>query len=151
MEWMFLSCHNYWIVCRLVRRDGGEPFLAYSPFSSIENSSELFRAYLGAVLSVQNDVPVETSAFNLEMKLDDISEEMDHRPFPEGDMTLIIGGSGACSSTNDSSMVPTTCPSAITSGHTDEPGLMVCPIRGRFLVSWLTRLLADYFLLPALP
>lgn len=148
MEWMFYSCHNYWIVCRLVRRDDGESFLAYSPCSSIENSSEQFRAFLGAVLSVQNAVPVETSTFDPEMKLDDISGEMESAPFPEDDN---VGGSEACSSTIDSSMVPTTCPRVTTSGHTDEPGLMVCPIPCHFLISWLTRLFADYFLAPTLP
>ncbi|KIL58963.1 hypothetical protein M378DRAFT_27259 [Amanita muscaria Koide BX008] len=38
MEWLFLTCHNYWIVCRLVR-DDVHPFLAYSPMINIEDSS----------------------------------------------------------------------------------------------------------------
>jgi hypothetical protein len=149
MEWMFLSCHNYWIVCRLVRRDDGELFLAYSPCSSIENSSEQFRAFLGAVFSVQNAVPVETSAFDPEIILDNISEGMDYAHFPEED---IVGSSGACGPTDVPSMVPTIPSRTITSGHAEEPaGLMVRPISGHFLINWLTRLLADYFFLSALP
>ena len=127
MEWMFLSCHNYWIVCRLVRRHDGEPFLAYSPVSSIENSSEPFRAFLGAVLSVQNGVPVQTSTFDPEMKLHDIT---DHGPFPDDDIGL----------TNVSSKVLMTPihSRAITSGHTEDPGLLVRPKPDHFLVIWLT-------------
>jgi len=60
MEWMFLTCHNYWIVCRLVR-DDDHPYLAYSPKISTENSSEPFRAYLGAILSAVKDVSVKSS------------------------------------------------------------------------------------------
>ena len=104
---MFLSCHNYWIICHLVSRHDGEPFLVYSPCSSIKNSSEPFRAFLGAVLSVQNGVPVHTSTINPEMKLN-------YGPFADND---IVG-----SSTNVSSKVPTT----ITSGHTEDSGLLVC-------------------------
>ena len=29
MEWLFLTCHNYWIVCRLVR-DDEHPFEHFS-------------------------------------------------------------------------------------------------------------------------
>lgn len=114
MEWMFLSCLNYWIICRLVRRDDGKTFLAYSPISSIENSSEPFRAFLGAVLSVKNGVPVQASTFDPEMKLDDI---MDHGLFPDDDIGL----------TNVSSKVPTSTihSHAITSGHTEDAGLLV--------------------------
>src|SRR5882757_9201571 len=36
--WLFLTCHNYWIVCRLVR-DDDHPFLAYSPRNYIEPST----------------------------------------------------------------------------------------------------------------
>jgi len=84
MEWLFLSCHNYWIVCRLVR-DDEHPFLAYSPMISIEDSSEPFRAFLGAILSVIKDVSVEPSAFDLDMELDTIIEE-DEGPLPEDDV-----------------------------------------------------------------
>jgi hypothetical protein len=66
MEWLFLTCHNHWIVCRLVR-DDDNPYLAYSPgisAISIQESSEPFRAFLGAILSVVKDVPVESSAYN---------------------------------------------------------------------------------------
>ena len=74
MEWLFLSCHNYWIVCRLVR-DDDHPYLAYSPEITIKDSSEPFRAFLGAILSVAKDVPVECSAYSSDMELDIIEGE----------------------------------------------------------------------------
>ncbi|SRR6266550_1422027 len=67
MEWLFLSCHNYWIVCRLVK-DEDHPFLAYSPITSIENSSEPFQAFLGAILSVIKGVAVVPSTFDPDME-----------------------------------------------------------------------------------
>ncbi|KAM6493292.1 hypothetical protein JOM56_011426 [Amanita muscaria] len=69
MEWLFLTCHNYWIVCRLVR-DDQHPYLVYSSKISIEDSSEPFRAFLGAILSVVQGVPVEHSTYSPDMKLD---------------------------------------------------------------------------------
>ena len=71
MEWLFLTCHNYWIVCRLVK-DDDHPFLAYSPMISIESSSVPFRALLGAILSVVETVPVEPSEFSPDMEFDQI-------------------------------------------------------------------------------
>ena len=65
---MALSCHNYWIVCRLVR-DDDHPFLAYSPMISIEDSSVPFRALLGAVLSIVKNIAVEPIKFNPNMIL----------------------------------------------------------------------------------
>jgi hypothetical protein len=94
MQWLFLSCHNYWIVCRLVR-DDDHPYLAYSPEFSIEDSSEPFRAFLGAILSVVKGVPVESSAYNSDMEFDTfdtIEEEADKGPLPEDD---IDDGSGS--------------------------------------------------------
>ncbi|KAH9973315.1 hypothetical protein BGW80DRAFT_1459207 [Lactifluus volemus] len=73
-EWLFLTCFNYWIVCRLVR-DDHHPYLVYSPGISIQESSEPFRAFLGAILSVVKDVPVESSAYNPNIELDTIEEE----------------------------------------------------------------------------
>ena len=74
MEWLFLTCYKYWIVCRLVR-DDDIPYLAYSPGISIQELSEPFRAFLGAILSVVKDVPVESSAYNPNTQLDTIEEE----------------------------------------------------------------------------
>ncbi|KAF8495478.1 hypothetical protein F5888DRAFT_1711201 [Russula emetica] len=90
MEWLFLTCCNYWIVCRLVR-DDDNPYLAYSPGISIQESSEPFRAFLGAISSVVKDVPVESSAYNPNIQLDTIEEEQDDGPLPEYD---IDDGSG---------------------------------------------------------
>ncbi|KAH9049838.1 hypothetical protein EDB84DRAFT_1555805 [Lactarius hengduanensis] len=58
MEWVFLTCHNYWVVFRLVSNND-DPFLAFSPMCSIEDSSEPFRAFLGAILSVLYGAPGE--------------------------------------------------------------------------------------------
>ena len=108
MEWLFMTCHNHWIVCRLVR-DDVRPFLAYSPMISIENSSEPFRALFGAVLSVVKSVSVETSEFSPGMELDVIPEEQE-APLPEHDIDE--------ETVNDP---PDSC------NHHAEPGLMVCP------------------------
>jgi hypothetical protein len=85
MEWLFLTCHNYWIVCCLVRDDDC-PYLAYSPKISIEDSSEPFRAFLGAILSVVKEVPVESSAYNPDMQRATIEEEQGDGPSPEDDV-----------------------------------------------------------------
>ncbi|KAI9464522.1 hypothetical protein BJY52DRAFT_1145192 [Lactarius psammicola] len=115
MEWLFLTCHNYWIICHLAR-DDENPFLAYSPNYSIENSSEPFRAFLGAILSIIKAVPVQTSVFNPDMELDIIPEEVDNGP--EDD---IVDGSGADISSN----VPSTRSRATTSREATESGLMI--------------------------
>ena len=85
MEWLFLTCYNHWIVCRLVR-DDDNPYLAYSPGISIQESSEPFRAFIGAILSVVKDVPVESSTYNPNIELDTIKEEQDDGPLPEYDI-----------------------------------------------------------------
>lgn len=72
MEWLFLTCHNHWIIFRLVQ-DNNHPFLAYSPMVSIENSSKPFLAFLGCVLSGAQGTAVAPSPFKLDM-LDDIKE-----------------------------------------------------------------------------
>jgi hypothetical protein len=90
-EWLFFSCHNYWIVCRLVR-DDHHPYLAYSPEIAIKDSSEPFRAFLGAILSVVKGVPVECSTYSSDMQLDIIEEEEDDGLFPKDD---VVDDSGA--------------------------------------------------------
>ena len=106
MEWLFLTCHNYWIVCRLVK-DDRHPFLAYSPKISINDSSQPFRAFLGAILSVLNGVEIEPSTFNPNIQLDTITEDIDTTEPP------------------------------VTRFHTHpdnaEPELMVCPFVGSYL------------------
>ena len=84
MEWLFLSCHNYWIVCRLVRVTT-ILILRSGSGITIKDSSEPFRAFLGAILSVIKDVPVERSAYSSDMELDIIEEE-DDGLLPEGDI-----------------------------------------------------------------
>jgi hypothetical protein len=76
MEWLFLTCHNYWIVCRLVE-DDNHPYLAYSPKISIEDSSEPFRAFLGSILSVVRDFPVVAgSTYSPDMQLESSSSSI---------------------------------------------------------------------------
>ena len=92
MEWLFLTCHNSWVAFRLV--SGGpntKPFLAYSPVFTIQDSSEPFRALLGAVLSVKTGVSVQESAYHPYTDLGIIDEEVDDGPLPEDD---IDDGSG---------------------------------------------------------
>lgn len=132
MEWLFLSCHNYWIVCRLVR-DDRHPFLAYSPIISIEDSSEPFRAFLGAVLSVINNASVDPSAFNPDMELDTIIEDEDEGPLSEDD---IDDGSGAylgSSSKETSTDPPVTRGRKRPRDESTESGLMVCPFLDCYL------------------
>ncbi|KAI0294177.1 hypothetical protein BC826DRAFT_1012766 [Russula brevipes] len=83
--WLFLTCYNYWIVCRLVK-DDVKPYLAYSQGISIDDSSEPFRAFLGAILSVVKGVAVEPSAYNPNIQLDTIEENQDKGPLPEDDI-----------------------------------------------------------------
>jgi hypothetical protein len=74
-------------------RDDDNPYLAYSPGISIQESSEPFRAFLGAILSVVKDVPVESSAYNPNIELDTIEEEQDD--IDDGSEYQDSSGSGA--------------------------------------------------------
>ncbi|KAH9027919.1 hypothetical protein EDB84DRAFT_286205 [Lactarius hengduanensis] len=121
MEWMFLTCHNYWIVCRLVS-DDDNPFLAFSPMFSIEGSSEPFRAFLSAILSVLSGAPVQVSEFNPTIVLDIIPEEGDGGPF-EDDVDDGSGEYRGRSTTNISSTPPMTR-SRATSRDAAESELM---------------------------
>jgi hypothetical protein len=67
-------------------RDDDHPYLAYSPEITIKDSSEPFRAFLGAILSVVKDVPVERSAYSSDMELDIVEEEEEDGPLPEDDI-----------------------------------------------------------------
>jgi hypothetical protein len=128
MEWLFLSCHNYWVVCRLVK-DDEHPFLAYSSMINIQDSSEPFRAFLGAILSVVTGVSVEPSTFNPHMELDIIIEEEEEDPgfLPEDD---IENGSRAYrggSSKGTATKSPLTRGIKHSRDEGNESGLMVCP------------------------
>jgi hypothetical protein len=67
-------------------RHHGHCFLVYSPRISIEDSSEPFRALLGAILSVIKDVPVKQNEFNPALQFDLIVEEKITDPLPEDDI-----------------------------------------------------------------
>lgn len=58
-----------------MRRDDDNPYLVYSPWISIQNSSEPFQAFLGAILSVHKNVPVDHGTYDLSIELDTINEE----------------------------------------------------------------------------
>jgi hypothetical protein len=75
-EWLFLTCHNSWIVFRLVNVNG-DRILAYSPVLEIANSSIPFRAYLGALLSVIEDFPVLQTVFAANPILETLPEDSD--------------------------------------------------------------------------
>src|ERR1700692_3251703 len=108
MEWLFLSCHNYWIVCRLVK-DDDHPFFDYSIITSNKDSSDPFRAFLGAILSVIKGVAVEPSPFNPNMELDIIIEEDDDPGIlPEDDIGDSSGAYPGSSSTGTATDPPLT-------------------------------------------
>ncbi len=75
MEWLFLTCHNHWIVLRLVKGGSKPPFLAFSPLITMEDSSVPFRAFLGAILSVVKGVVVGASASDDSQIFDTIDKE----------------------------------------------------------------------------
>lgn len=58
--------------------------MAASPKISIKDSSEPFRAFLGAILSVPKGAHIEPSTFNPDMQLHTIIEDTDEGP-PEDD------------------------------------------------------------------
>jgi hypothetical protein len=130
MEWLFLSCHNYWIVCRLVK-DDNHPFLAYSPLTSIENTSEPYRAFLGAILSDIKGIAVAPSPFNPDMELDSVVEEdKDKVPGipPQDDIDHGSGGFPDSSSTGTARDLSLTscCGCKHICDEDTESGLMVC-------------------------
>ncbi len=116
---------------------------------SMEDSSMPFRAFLGAILSVQEGVAVQPSVFNPDMELDIIPDDEDNWPLPEDDIDDGSGLYRGSSRTSTSLEVPMTRSRVTTSREAAESGLMVRPIPGT-PVSWLTRLLVDYFLLPTI-
>jgi hypothetical protein len=129
-EWLFLTCHNYWIVCRLVS-DDHNPFLAYSPAISIEESSEPFRAFLGAILSVAKGVRVEPSAYNPNITLDNIEEEQDDGPLPEDDIDDGSEYRGSSGSAADTTPPKTRSRHRNSRGNT-ESELLVHTFLGRY-------------------
>jgi hypothetical protein len=133
MEWLFLTCHNYWIVCRLVR-DDDHPFLAYSPKISIKDSSEPFRAFLGAILSVLKGAHIEPSTFNPDMQLDTIIEDTDEGPLPEDDIDDHSGAYPGGSSKGGATEPPMTRYRSRAGHDNAEPGLMVCLFVGSYLL-----------------
>jgi hypothetical protein len=130
MERLFLTCHNDWIVCRLITNPN-KPFLAYSPIFSIDDSSDPFRALLGAMLSVHNNVSVPACVLSPDIGHgDDIPEGI------EGSGSVMEGdtddGSGSyvddSSATTISPKVPITRARMVTDGQACQApgsGLMV--------------------------
>lgn len=151
MEWLFLTSHNRWIICRLVSHPHN-PFLAYSPSISIEDSSIPFRALLGAMLSVNNNVSVPASVLSPGvLVLDDIPEE------DQGDGSVTEDGandgSGSYVNSSDSSTSTITIPSNVPNtrskdGEARGSELMVRPIHIHFLSAGSLVHFVDYFLLP---
>ncbi|KAH9066452.1 hypothetical protein EDB87DRAFT_1554143, partial [Lactarius vividus] len=154
MEWLFLTCHNYWIVCRLVKGiKKTQPFLAYSPSYSIENNSQPFRAFLGAILSTLNGVPVRPSVYNSRMRLDRIPEDREDGPLPEDDIDDSLGAYGGTLRTAVPSRGPITRSRAGTSRQAAGLGLMITSSSPQFPKSFqlwihLRPLPANTFALP---
>lgn len=145
MECLFLSCHNYWIVCRLVR-DDHHPFLAYSPMINIDHSSVPFRALLGAILSVVKNVPVEPTKFDPNIELDNVVEDEDKGRLPEHDID-----DGSAYSTRPGEDTVTDPLNTRSCHHTGqrmaESELMVCPCL-LLPVICLAHLLSDHLIFP---
>lgn len=74
LEWLFLTCHNSWMVFRLTKV-GDERVLAFSPMIEISNSSIPFRAILGALLSVVQDVAVKPTILPVNATMDIFPED----------------------------------------------------------------------------
>lgn len=148
MEWLFLTSHNRWIICRLVS-DPDNPFLTYSPSISIEDSSVPFRALLGAMLSVNNNVSVPASILSPGvLVLDDIPEDQSDGSVTEDNAD---DGSGSYVNSSDSSTSTITSNIPNTRFNNDQawgPELMVCPILSRFLSAGSLVHFVDYFLIP---
>ena len=149
MEWLFLTSHNRWIICRLVSHPHN-PFLAYSPSISIEDSSIPFRALLGAMLSVNNNVSVPASVLSPGvLVLDDIPEE------DQGDGSVTEDDADDCSgsyvnSSDSSTSTITSNVLNIRSNNDQARGseLMVRPILIHFLSAGSLVHFVDHFLLP---
>jgi hypothetical protein len=143
MEWLFVTCHNYWIVCRLVR-DDDRPFLAYSPKISIQDSSEPFRAFLGAILSVLNGAYIEPSIFNPDIQLNStIIEDTDEGHLPEDDIEEHSGAYPGRPSKGSGTESPMTRYRARAAHDNAKLRLMVCPfgsylLLGRLIYSQIT-------------
>ena len=121
-------------------RDDNHPYLAYSPEFTIKDSSEPFRAFLGAILSVVRDVPVEGSTYSSDMELDAIEEEEDDGPLPEDDID------------NDSGAYQGSSSGRATGSRKDENNeseLIVRPfLSWPIFIAWVAYLLLGYFVFP---
>ena len=80
-----MTCHNSWIVVRLVGGGSDHPFLAISPLITVEDSSVPFRAFLGAILSDLKGVVVEASEFDDNQILEPIDKGEEEGPPPVSD------------------------------------------------------------------
>ena len=144
MEWLFLTCHNHWIVLRLVKGGSKPPFLAFSPLITMEDTSVPFRALLGAVLSLVKGRVVEASVFSEPQTIDTIEEEA---PGEEGSPSFGPDG-------NDDSG-EYRCPSGEgsagrrpgTRGHPAH-NLTVRPSCARFYLNHLKFISIDFIIFP---
>lgn len=149
MEWLFLTSHNHWIICRLVS-NAHNPFLAYSPCISMEDSSEPFRALLGAMLSVYHNIPVLATVFSDNNVLEEDPRE------DQGDGMVMEDNTDAGSYVDDSNTSTITLKvpmshSRMGVGQATGSELMVHPITSHFLSVGSLVHFSDYFFLSALP
>jgi hypothetical protein len=116
----------------------------------MKNSSEPFRAFLGAILSVHKGIPVPASALNTDMgPFITVTEEDGNGHLPEDDTNDGTGPYKYSSTSTIIPKVPMTCSQTATSGQAPGPGLLVRPIPSGFLSAHLSthRLLAPSYTL----
>jgi hypothetical protein len=99
---------------------------------NIKDSSEPFRAFLGAILSVLKGAHIEPSTFNPDMQLDTIIEETDDGPLPEDDIDDHSGAYPGSSSKDGATELPMTRYRSRAGRNNAEPGLMDCPFVGSY-------------------
>jgi hypothetical protein len=115
-------------------QDGYHPFLAYSSKISIKDSSERFRALLGAILLVLKGAHIEPSTFNPDMQLDTFIEDIDEGPLLEDNDIDDNSGAYPGSSIKGGTSEPPTRHRSRARRDNAEPGLMVCPFAGSYLL-----------------
>ena len=123
-------------------RDDNHPYLAYSPEFTIKDSSEPFRAFLGAILSVVRDVPVEGSTYSSDMELDVIEEKEDEGHLPEDD---IDDDSGAYQGSSDRGATTSHPATRSRKDENNESELIVRPfLSWPIFIAWVAYLLLGY-------
>jgi hypothetical protein len=128
-------------------KDDNHPYLAYSPKTSIENSSKPFRAFLGSILSVVEDFPVACSTYSPDMQLDTIEEEDDDDDHSQendddgsGPYRGRLGGGAAAGHS--------TTRSQTHDGRENTESDLMVRLPWPISITWLAHPLSGYFIFP---